>query len=197
MLAAALGLRDGHAATLANLPNANAREQLDARHMNRALWPATWGYFLSQMIGAPLTDDATSWHGRGDISSIRARCRAAAHAARRQTAVRHPARDVARPLEAAEPVDDGRTREVALKEFLLKLRELWRGQLPRCRASAAAANPDSDFADIFSMDGVSSSYAIRHLMGEHTAAVLAFLFPRITRWTAGSPRNKRCWRKQC
>ena len=34
-----------------NLPHATAREQLDARQMNTALWQATWGYFLLQMLG--------------------------------------------------------------------------------------------------------------------------------------------------
>ena len=29
----------------------HGREQLDARHMNTALWQATWGYFLLQMLG--------------------------------------------------------------------------------------------------------------------------------------------------
>src|SRR5258706_9377921 len=34
-----------------NLPNSSAKDQLDAEHMNRALWRATLGYSLSQMLG--------------------------------------------------------------------------------------------------------------------------------------------------
>ena len=41
------------------------------------------------------------------------------------------------------------------------------GSLPGVpRVGRIADNPDKDFADVFSMDGVSSSYVIRHLMGQ-------------------------------
>ena len=36
---------------LARTNNADAREQREARDMNRALWPSTWGYYLEQMMG--------------------------------------------------------------------------------------------------------------------------------------------------
>ena len=36
---------------LARTGNADAREQQEARDMNRALWPSTWGYYLEQMMG--------------------------------------------------------------------------------------------------------------------------------------------------
>ena len=36
---------------LARTGNADAREQREARDMNRALWPSTWGYYLEQMMG--------------------------------------------------------------------------------------------------------------------------------------------------
>ena len=63
---------------LANLANANLTEQLDARHMNTALWQATWGYFLQQMVGtgehseSPLTDGDIAWARRHFIEYVRA-----------------------------------------------------------------------------------------------------------------------------
>ena len=50
VLTTAFGLANA-GQVFANLPEATAKEQLDARHMNTALWQATWGYFLLQMIG--------------------------------------------------------------------------------------------------------------------------------------------------
>ena len=50
VLTTAFGLANA-GQVFANLPNATAKEQLDARHMNTALWQATWGYFLLQMLG--------------------------------------------------------------------------------------------------------------------------------------------------
>ena len=43
-----------------NVPHGTAREQFDARQMNTALWQATWGYFLLQMLGADGTGDSVS-----------------------------------------------------------------------------------------------------------------------------------------
>ena len=45
----ALGLPPG---TLATAPNGNRRQLDAARRMNALLWPATWGYFLGQMMAA-------------------------------------------------------------------------------------------------------------------------------------------------
>ena len=62
----------------ANLPNATATEQLGARHMNTALWQATGGYFLLQMLGvggtneSPLSDDDIAWVRRHFIDYVRA-----------------------------------------------------------------------------------------------------------------------------
>ena len=50
VLTTAFGLANA-GQVFANLPHATAKEQLDARHMNTALWQATWGYFLLQMLG--------------------------------------------------------------------------------------------------------------------------------------------------
>jgi hypothetical protein len=55
--------------------------------MNTALWPATWGYFLAQMLAgsdtsaSPLTDDDIAWTRRHFIEYGRAgRCRPCASA---------------------------------------------------------------------------------------------------------------------
>ncbi len=63
-LTTALGLAQEIFSTL---PEATSKEQLDAAQMNAALWQATWGYFLVQMLGdkdkgeSPLTDEDIVW----------------------------------------------------------------------------------------------------------------------------------------
>jgi hypothetical protein len=76
-LAEGLGIASGF---LKQLPNAAAHDQAEARAMNIALWPATWGYFLEEMM-APVVSaaDVTATRefftrfvsGRGPLPAIR------------------------------------------------------------------------------------------------------------------------------
>ena len=54
-LTRALGFLPDGTKPLANLLNNTAKEQLDARQMNTALWAATWGYFLSNVSAGKRT----------------------------------------------------------------------------------------------------------------------------------------------
>jgi hypothetical protein len=49
-LAGALGI---DAAVLQGVPHADGLDQAEARAANAALWPATWGYFLEEMLSLP------------------------------------------------------------------------------------------------------------------------------------------------
>ena len=74
-LTRALGFLPDGAKPLANLLNNTAKEQLDARQMNIALWAATWGYFLSNMFGREensLTEDDLNWARAHFINYVRA-----------------------------------------------------------------------------------------------------------------------------
>ena len=66
--------------TFDDMINTDGRDQLEARAMNTALWPATWGYFFETMLQDALSDwqlDSLRWYfnhfvvGRGNIPSIR------------------------------------------------------------------------------------------------------------------------------
>ena len=71
MAARALGVDE---AIFARLEQSTA-EQRDAYHMNVALWKATWGYFLEELIAGPGSpSDAAIRDGREHFSSyVRAR----------------------------------------------------------------------------------------------------------------------------
>lgn len=183
VLTTALGLRNGNALTFANIGNSTAREQLDARHMNRALWSATWGYFLTQMMssstvsGTTLSVDDSTWVRGHFIDYVRAAGPLPALRVGKQPYGILPATSLNfwKPKTGQE---QQYARDIALKDFLIKLRELWRRNLSQVPRVGRGENPDQDFADIFSLDGVSSGYAIRHLVGEEYLRNLwSFLHP--------------------
>ena len=62
------------------VPNANGKDQLEANAMNKALFPATMGYFMEEMMHPLFSDDdinntkkffASYVSGRGPIPAIR------------------------------------------------------------------------------------------------------------------------------
>src|SRR5262249_35137870 len=61
------------------------------------------------------------------------------------------------------------TRDVALRDFLIRLRDLWRRNIPEVPRLGRRQDSDidKDLAEVLSMDSQSSSYSIRHLMGRH------------------------------
>jgi hypothetical protein len=72
-----LGLNE---ARIARFPHSNGRDQAEAQAMNRALWPATLGYFMEELTGDLFTDDDREFvreyfidrvSGRGPIPAVR------------------------------------------------------------------------------------------------------------------------------
>ncbi|HSQ13469.1 MAG TPA: hypothetical protein VLM90_10630, partial [Candidatus Deferrimicrobium sp.] len=130
VLTSALGL--AHVGEIfANLANATAKEQLDGRHMNTALWPATWGYFLLQMLGvgaageSPLSDDDIAWARSHFIEWVRASGPLPALRIGKQPYGILPVTS----LNAWQPPADQSgqfNRDVALRDVLIPLRDLWR-----------------------------------------------------------------------
>ena len=178
MLTTAFGLANA-GQVFANLPNATAKEQLDGRQMNTALWQATWGYFLLQMLGvgatseSPLTDDDIAWARSHFIDYVRASGPLPALRIGKQPYGILPVTS----LNAWQPPagqQNQSTREVALRDFLIRLRDLWRRNFPevprlgRTEDLDQEKGIDKDLAEVLSMDGLSSSYSMRNLMGRHT-----------------------------
>jgi hypothetical protein len=165
VLARALGLQAIKPPTFANIPNASETEQLDARHMNRALWPASWGYFLTQMmIGSSLTPDDIKWARQHFTDYVRAAGPLPTLRIGKQPYGVLPVTS----LDLWKPKTGGEQgRDVALKNFLKKMRDAWRVNVQHVPRLGKSQNPDQDFKDILSMDGLSSTYAIRHLLGEN------------------------------
>lgn len=177
VLTTALGMANA-GQVLANLPNAIAKEQLDAQQMNTALWQATWGYFLLQMLGvgetseSPMTDDDIAWVRSHFINYVRASGPLPALRIGKQPYGILPVTS----LNAWQPPAGQQslyTRDVVLRNFLRKLREVWRRNYPdvprlgRTDDIDQEKGIDTDLAEVLSMDGLSSSYSMRNLMGRH------------------------------
>ena len=177
LLTSAFGLANV-AAVFASLPHATAKEQLDARHMNTALWQATWGYFLLQMLGvgetseSPLSDDDIAWVRSHFIDYVRASGPLPAVRIGKQPYGVLPVTslDAWKPQTGQESQSG---RDAILRDFLIRLRGIWRRSYPevprlgRSEGIDQVKGIDKDLAEVLSMDGLSCSYSARNLMGRH------------------------------
>ncbi|WP_017302044.1 hypothetical protein [Nodosilinea nodulosa] len=191
VLATALGLGQSEATPFTHLAYANLGEQSDARHMNRALWPATGGYFLTQMLGPSalnrtgLTADDIAWVQQHFVEYVRAGGPLPALRVGKQPYGILPVTSLNgwKP-RASQPGDRAIGPEVALKDLLIKLRGLWHKILDQVPRVGRSQNPDQDFADIFTMEAISSSYHLRHLVGRTYLERL---------WASLQPGNVQAW----
>ena len=132
--------------------------------MNTALWQATWGYFLLQMLGvgatseSPLTDDDIAWARSHFIDYVRASGPLPALRIGKQPYGILPVTS----LNAWKPPAGQQSqsaRDVALRDFLIRLRDLWRRNFPevprlgRSEDLDQAKGIDKDLAEVLSMDG--------------------------------------------
>ena len=173
VLSHALGLT-GEEAVFDNISNAFHNEQLESKNMNDVLWQASWGYFLLQMLGvgrageSPLTDPDIDWAHQHFVNHVRASGPLPTLRVGKQPYGVLPVTS----LRELQPLT---TADAALKDGLLKLREVWRRNLdnaPRLGRSFDGdgnLDVDKDMAEVLSMDGLSSAYSIRHLMGRQYA----------------------------
>ncbi|HEY5892685.1 MAG TPA: hypothetical protein VIT91_05585 [Chthoniobacterales bacterium] len=169
-LTRALGLSQDGTKPLANLLNNTAKDQLDARQMNIALWAATCGYFLSNMFGREennLTEDDLGWVRAHFINYVRA-------------AGPLPTLRIGKQPYGVLPVtsldnwspktgqEAQHARDLSLKDVLVRLRDrAWRRNLAGVPRVGRSGDPDSDLAEVMGSDGLSSSYLMRNVMGRH------------------------------
>lgn len=173
-LSKALGLAPE---VLARTGNAGACEQQEAREMNRALWPATWGYYLEQMMGLgdfkgeqpgafpeAEIDANVEWARRHFLDHVRAGGPLPALRAGKQPYGVLPV--TALDLWGAMP-EDGKeaSKDDAVAALLRRLQDYWTVESQTAPRMGNHADPDIDFGEVFGMDGLSTSYAIRNIFG--------------------------------
>ena len=187
VLASALGLTRT-SEIFANLSHAAEIDQIDAQNMNTALWQATWGYFLLQMLGvgqpgeSPLTDDDIAWARNHFIQYVRANGPLPAIRVGKQPYGFLPVTSL-NAWKAPAGQESQFNRDVALRDFLIRLRDIWRRNLPdiprlgRSDDTPQQSGIDKDLADVMSMDGLSARYSMRSLLGRQ---YLEHLWPFLT-----------------
>lgn len=173
-----LGLALGLAASdiapvLGNAGEARSGLELDMRSMNTALWQASWGYFLSNMVGfegTGLTPETVAWarehfekhvRGLGPFPSLR--CGRQPYGVLPVTSL-----DLWQPRAGEEAQH---ARDIWLRGFLVRLRDnVWRPSLTnvaRIGLRQDSPDPDADLTDVMRTDAVSNGYSTRALLGRH------------------------------
>lgn len=169
VLGRALGLdADTAAATLRPLHAAALREQVDARHMATALWPATWGYYLLNLIGAEsgLSLDAIAWARRHCIDHVRPFGPLPALRVGRQPYGVLPVTPLGAAASAAPAAPGEDARERWLAATLKSLFErLWHPRVADVPRVGRSDDPAQDLAAVLQSDAISTSYRLRHLLG--------------------------------
>jgi hypothetical protein len=149
------------AASFARLEHGDATDEAAARAMATALWPATWGYYLAQMIGfdGALTPAGRDW--------------AEAHArAYLRPAGPLPTLRCGRQPYGVLPVTslDGWTAPggQGVAPFLANLRDrVWRAAAARAPRIGRGDNLGADLADVLQTGPLATAFRIRGLMGQH------------------------------
>jgi hypothetical protein len=161
-------------ATFAHVEHADAREQAHVRSMNAALWPATWGYFLEQLIadsGEPFAA-ATLREARAHfIDHVRAR------------GPLPTLRCGAQPngllpislIDAFDPADASAI-DRAIVGVLNALRAPWKRSVAGVPRVGRTGDPDQDLIDVLATNATSQAFGARYLLGYRFMAGLWHLW---------------------
>jgi len=143
------------------------------RSMNATLWQASWGYYLSNMIGfdgTGLTPDALAWTRDHFLSHVRAAGAFPCLRTGRQPYGVLPVTslDLWKPGSGAEAA---LARDTFVQGLLVGLRDqFWRpklDQIARVGQRQAPPDPDADLADVMRTEAFSGTYRVRNLFGRH------------------------------
>lgn len=156
----------GMTAGLGTLAGAADADDSIARAMATALWPTTWGYFLSQMIGfddTGLTVAGRDWARAHAIEHVRPGGPLPVLRCGRQPYGVLPVTSL--DLWTPGPADQAAT---GLRDLLVMLRDrVWRPAAAGVPRVGLTDDPSSDLVDVLQTGPLSSSYLVRGLMGQH------------------------------
>lgn len=147
-------------ATFSQIGGADAQEQVGARDMNAVLWPATWGYFLEQMMGDAFPPERLTAVRRLFIDHVRGRGPVPSLRVGRQPYGILPASS----LDRWKP-DAGDATGTGLVKILRELRTRWRSVFPAVpylgRPTTSTSVADDDLLSSLAMEPVSSGFQTR------------------------------------
>jgi len=152
----------GLPSSFTRLATAELQDEPVARAMATALWPATWGYFLTQMVGfdgTGLTLDGCEWLKRHALDRLR-------------PGGSLPVLRVGRQPYGVLPVTSLDTWSAEqggpLRDLLVKLRDnVFRAAAFGVPRVGRSDDPSADLVEVLQTGALSSSYRVRALMGQH------------------------------
>ena len=155
-------------ATLAHISGADGAQDEQARAMNTVLWPATWGYYLSQIVAGPVPNPAVMLPAARDHFADHVRARGHFPAVR---IGRQPYGILPVCWNASWQSLEGRALDAPLHSLLQQLRTFW-GQcifnVPRIPNSP---DPEAALVSLLGMTPASTSSIARGVIGpEYTFA---------------------------
>ena len=146
--------------------HADGYGQRNARDMMTALWPATAGYFLEQMMD-PVFDDVRQDEARRfaiDNATPRGLL-PALRAGKTPYGILPVTSLAAYPPPRATPFGFD-SPEAALTGFVQQLRPIWRASIPGVPRVGGSYDPDQDLAHVLGMDASSIDFRARHVLGD-------------------------------
>ena len=166
-LARALGI---DVEVLDHVDGADRDEQRGAQAMCNALWPATWGYFLEQLLLAGHRRSLVGGRVPALLRGSRARTRPPSRVSRRQ----HPLRDSGVVVSVA--VDGSCDRqsgyrhtrgpfEAALPGELKKLVPIWNNETGRVPRVGRSGDADADLVGMLETDASAREVRVRSVLG--------------------------------
>lgn len=169
LLAGALGVPTE---TLSHIDGAGRGEQRAAAAMARALWPATLGYYLEQMMAPAASADLIRQvrrhfeehvRGRGPLPALRAG--STPYAVLPVSSLRRWA-----------PARGARGLDVSLPELLRNARNVWLRLAEAAPRVGTTNDPDADLLSVLGMDAAPREVRLRQVLGPAYRLNLAHLF---------------------
>jgi hypothetical protein len=158
-LAAALNIAP---ALLSQISGADGRQDEVATAINTVFWPATWGYYLGQIVNGSFSNPGAMLPAVRDhfIAEVRARGHFPAVRIGKQPYGLLPVVWSAnwKPLE-------GRVLDAPLQALLTQMRVTWEDSISNVPRIPGAGDPDASLAAVLGMTASSNSFSARNVVG--------------------------------
>jgi hypothetical protein len=180
-LARALGVDPG---LLAHVSGASAGQDEEAAAMNSVMWPATWGYYLEQIVaGAVPTPETLLPLARDHFTS---HVRARGHFPILRIGVQ-PYGVLPILWSAQWKSLEGRALDIPLMNLLARMRNTWENSVANVPQLHGASDPEAALVSLLGMTPSSQSYVARSVIGpEYNLSYWRFIQqdPGQAWWTA-------------
>jgi hypothetical protein len=158
-LAAALNIAP---ALLSHVGGANGAQDEIAQAMNTLMWPATWGYYLSQIVNGAVPNPDVILPAARDHFAAAVRARGHFRILR---IGRQPYGLLPVCWSAQWKSLEGRTLDAPLAGLLAKMRTTWVTSMPNVPRIPGSRDPEASLAGMLGMTATTSTFAARNVVG--------------------------------